>query len=103
MANSLSTNPIVLDTFTSDVIVFNNFGVITLIVLRADNVGDDAVFTDNNGVQAIHIAHNNSNGMTVWSPKSPVFFVNGLKFDSGLSSGLGAGFGESDLLFIYLF
>lgn len=98
MANNTNTNPIFIDTFTDDVVIFANRGAITSVVLISAAAGDDAVFIDNRGVECIHLAQNVAAGMVDWTPGKAQQFNNGVIFDVSASTGLGA----NDIVLIYL-
>lgn len=98
MANNLVSNPIVIDTFGSDI----NIGKVTVssISLVSAAAGDDAIFIDENGagVVNVHIAQNVSGGFSDWMPSVPFHFRNGLIYDESASNGIAAG----DRILIYL-
>jgi len=96
MANQLTGNPRVIDTFGSDVTVSTTSVKVTSIVLEGASAGDTAVFNDSNGNEVLRLSNSAANGSVVWSPSKPQRFK-GLTFDDTASS-----LAANDFVFIYL-
>jgi len=96
MANQLTGNPRVIDTFTGDVTVSASHVIVSSIVMEGASAGDTAVFNNSDGLEVLRLSNPVANGSIVWSPAQPIEFK-GLTFDNTASS-LGAG----DFVFIYL-
>jgi len=97
MANQTTGNPVVIDTFGSDVAISSNKIKVTSIVVEGASAGDTAVFLDRDGNEVSRLSNAANGASVVWSPAEP-FRFNGLTFDDSASS-LAAG----DFVFIYLY
>ena len=97
MANRTSSNPVVLDTFTSDVVISTGRTRVRKIVLASAAAGDVLEFINNAGQPQLRMVQTLSPG---WEETDldGFTFDGGLIFDQSASTGLGAG----DLVFIYL-
>jgi hypothetical protein len=98
MANSLTTNPIVLDTFAADVVISTGRLKVSKILLASAAAGDTLELIDSKwGLPQVRIVNTASPGWDE-SDFGGFVFENGLTFDQSASTGLGSG----DLVFIYL-
>lgn len=98
MANRVDANPIVLDTFTADVVLSTGRLKVSKILLASAAAGDVLELIDSkNGLPVFRMVNTAAPGWDE-SDFAPFVFEDGLTFDQSASTGLGAG----DLVFIYL-
>ena len=74
MPNSTTTNPIFLDTFSTDVTISDFPIPIKSIVFKSDNVDDELVLEDKNGVEVLRLSIETANKTVSWTPASTVYF-----------------------------
>lgn len=91
MANNLTTNPIYIDTFSSDVTVSSGSCKVTSIIFNSAAAGDKLVFIDNKANIVFEMRNNVAGGGKEWVPAKPQLFNNGLILDVSASTGVGAG------------
>lgn len=97
MGNNTNTNPIVIDTFGSDVTIGTGTVVVKSIVMEGASAGDTATFIDKDNVEVLRLSNAAGGGSQVWSPAKPFAFQRGLIFDDDASS-----LTTNDFIFIYL-
>ncbi len=100
MANSTSTNPIVIDTYTADVVVSTGRITVSSIVMEGASAGDTATFIEGRpggSVEVLRLSNTVNGGSIVWTPSVPFTFQHGLTFDDSASS-----LATNDFIFIYL-
>jgi len=106
MANSLVTNPVVINTIGSADIVINPHPVkttqsmpttVSSIVMEDTTAADTAVFYDNDGVEVLRLSVATANASEIWTPAKPFTFQNGLILDYD-----GGQFATGGYIFIYL-
>jgi len=81
MANSLITNPIILDTFSADVTISATPITVSSIVFWSTNADDKLVMEDIKGVQNVWIQLATAKDTKFWTPAVPFTFGNGLVLD----------------------
>jgi len=96
MANQLTGNPIVIDTYSADVVISANRVRVASIVMEGATAGDTATFLDKNANEVLRLSNTANGGSIVWSPAVP-FEFNGLTFDDSASS-----LAANDFIYIYL-
>lgn len=96
MANQTTGNPVVIDTFGSDVAVSTNKVTVNSIVMEGATAGDTATFLDRDGNEVLRLSNTANGGSIVWSPAVP-FTFNGLTFDDS-----GSSLAANDFVFIFL-
>jgi len=96
MANQTSGNPVVIDTFGSDVTISSNKVQVTSIVMEGATAGDTATFLDRDGNEVLRLSNSIGSASVVWSP-AEAFRFNGLTFDDSASS-----LAANDFVFIFL-
>lgn len=99
MANSTTTNPVVIDTYTADVVVSRTPITVTSIVMEGASSGDTATFIEGHGgtAEVLRLSNGANGASVVWTPAEPFTFNNGLIFDDSASS-----LATNDFIFIYL-
>jgi hypothetical protein len=98
MANNTATNPIVIDTFSTDVTISAVPIEVKAITFYSAAAGDVFALEDKNGTKVLVIGQTVNGGSMILSPGSPLRF-NSLYFDADdTNSGLGSG----DYVLIYL-
>ena len=96
MANQLTGNPVVIDTFGADVVINANKVTVTSIVMEGATAGDTATFLDRDGNEVLRLSNDIATASKVWTPAEP-FKFNGLTFDDSASD-----LAANDFIFIYL-
>ena len=81
MANNLLTNPIVLDTFSSDVTIADKPIRIKSISFSSSSAADKLVLEDRKGVTNVYLQLPVAGSTQDWTPAEPVWFQNGLICD----------------------
>lgn len=80
MANNLNTNPIIIDTFTSDVTIFSTICHPKLITFNTDTAGNRLVLEDVAGNHVVDILMSaNNTTYDLWLPEG--WQSNGLVLD----------------------
>jgi len=98
MANRVASNPIVLDTFTSDVVISTGRVKVSKITIASATAGDIVEFIDKAGNPVFRLVQSYGTPGSSTEDFDQFVFENGLTFDTSASTGLGSG----DLVFIYL-
>ena len=96
MANQLTGNPVVIDTFGADVVISANKVQVLSIVMEGATAGDTATFLDRDGNEVLRLSNDIGTASKVWSP-AEAFRFNGLTFDDSASD-----LAASDFIFVYL-
>jgi len=96
MANQTTSNPVVIDTYTADVVISANRVCVSSIIMEGAAAGDTATFLDKNANEVLRLSNTANGGSIVWSPAEP-FTFNGLTFDDSASS-----LAANDFIYIYL-
>lgn len=84
MANSTTTNPIVIDTSGADVTISDTPITVTSIVIEDSTAGDTVIFqesTTKGTAEVFRLSVQVANASTVWTPAKPFTFQNGLVYD----------------------
>lgn len=98
MANSLTTNPIYIDTFSADVTISATPIKVTKVVFFSAAAGDTFCLEDSKGNYVEHLIQETNARRVVEDFGKGFWFMNGLYFDADdVNSGLGAG----DKVWIY--
>lgn len=97
MANKLTTNPIVLDTFSADVIISTKHIIVQKIVLYSAADGDILRLEDHNGDPVFWITQTGAVDTVERDFGPDGFRFDGLQMDVSDCTGLGA----NDLVWIY--
>ena len=74
MPNSTTTNPIFLDTFSSDIVIFSGMIPVKSIVFKSTNVDDELVLEDKNGIEVLRLSVHTANKTVSWTPASTIYF-----------------------------
>ena len=74
MSNSITTNPIFLDTFTADITIFSGMIPVKSIVFKSTNVDDELVLEDKNGIEVLRLSVHTANKTVSWTPASTIYF-----------------------------
>ena len=98
MANSVVRNPILLDTFTSDVVISAETIHVKKVVLKSAADGDILVLEDKNGNQVLWLTQTGAADTVEIDFGDRGFPFHGLQIDVSDCTGLGA----SDLVWIYV-
>ncbi len=96
MANDLSSNPVRIDTFGSDVEISDRNVSVVSIVMEGASAGDTATFLDMNGGEVLRLSNVANGSSVIWSPAKP-FLFNGLTLDDSASS-----LAANDFVFVFL-
>lgn len=96
MANDLTTSPMRIDTFGSDVVISADAVRVTAVVATGYTSGKTVTFIDADGANVL-IFEVASGGTGQFTPAKPVLFRNGLTFDDS-ESDLASG----DFIFIFI-
>lgn len=81
MANSTTTNPIVIDTFNADVTISTTPITVSSIVFWSTNADDKLVMEDVKGVTNVWLQIATAKSTLPWTPAKPFTFTNGLVLD----------------------
>ena len=96
MANSLYTNPIVIDTFGADVTIAAGQIVVTEITMMGATAADTVTFIDNDTVPCLKLSNDIGGATKHWKPAKPFRFSNGVVFDDSASD-----LAANDFILIY--
>lgn len=72
MSNNLSCNPVIIDTFHSDVTIFDGPGVIRSVVFQGTTTGDRLVLEDKFGNWKVNLLSASNSGCVVFTPTNPI-------------------------------
>lgn len=100
MSNNVNVNPVVIDTFGSDVVISSTPVTVSSIVMEGASAGDTATFIvdPSHGTTEVLRLSNAASGATApWKPAIPFTFQNGLVFDDSASS-----LATGDYIYIFL-
>lgn len=81
MANSTNTNPIVIDTFSSDIELYNIGVKVKSIIFTSPNVDDTLTLEDLNGVECYRAKVKSADETILWNPSGGHWFSRGLRLD----------------------
>jgi len=95
MANSLGTNPIVIDTFGADVTVTTKIAVVHAMYITGYTSAKTVTFIDNSGNECF-VVEVPSGGTLAIEPSTPLRFTDGFIFDDSASD-----LAEDDFIFIF--
>ena len=98
MANNLTTDPIVIDTFSVDVVISAIGLKVKSIIFTSDSVGDVFVLEDVNGVEIFRAKINSADASIVWTPSDGQWFNKGVYLN--VSRGTYTGTAKA-LIYIY--
>jgi len=98
MSNSLVRNPILLDTFTSDIVISTDPITVKKVRFKSAADGDILVFEDKNGNQVLWLTQTGAGDVVSVDFGVKGFRFDGLKIDVSDCTGIGSG----DLVWIYL-
>lgn len=99
MVNSVTSNPIVIDTFGSDVTISTTAVKVKSIVMEGASAGDTATFIVGNGGsrEVLRLSNTVASASIPWAPSGGFTFQDGLIFDDSASD-----LASGDFIFIYL-
>lgn len=89
MGNSITTNPVVIDTDGADVVISHTPVTVTSIVIEDSTAGDTVVFQESptkGTAEVFRLSVQADGASTVWTPAKPFTFQNGLVYDDDASS-----------------